>query len=238
MAERVDPIDVETKRWLMTLRELSVPEHSHTARAPSPAEVLRLLDLIDELANRCRQSERFLVDARTLPTDEFIALALDRRLYRVDLDTGYVYSCLSGARLGRSKTNGYLEAVFTVDRVGRSVLLHRVVAIACWGVDAVRGQQVAHLNHDKQDNRIANLKVMTVGAHYVYDRDQGRRRQVPLPALPCVLCGQTGGYLKRGPRPARSDGTHVGMPGPLCSCCYHRLWKRARKEREEKQHDA
>jgi hypothetical protein len=66
MAERVDPIDAETGRWLAAQRVRYDPSRAHLERGMAPVEVVRLLDLIDELANRCRQSERFLVDAATL----------------------------------------------------------------------------------------------------------------------------------------------------------------------------
>jgi hypothetical protein len=79
----------------------------HLAPGPSPADVLRLLDLIEDLAARWRAQERLMVDdIRRLPTDEFIARALEKGEYRVDLTEGRILSGATAAGPRRGRLDG------------------------------------------------------------------------------------------------------------------------------------
>jgi hypothetical protein len=226
----LEPYPPEVGRWLATLRERAQPQNSHLAPGPSPAEVLRLLDLIEDLAARWRAQERLLVDdIRRLPTDEFIARALEKGEYRVDLTEGKIISGSTARPIGRLRPHGYVEVRLTLEGISRVAHVHRIVAIAGWGVDAVRGKQIAHLNHNKADNRIANLKALSAEEHATYDYGAGARRSYRIGTL-CVRCGFRKGDGETRYRNRMTSGSLFGVNGPLCDNCYHVLWR----EREGK----
>lgn len=56
---------------------------------------------------------------------------------------------------------------------GDSFPLHRLLAIAEWGVDAVKGNHVHHKNGLKWDNRTDNLEILTPSEHAKMHYDNG-----------------------------------------------------------------
>lgn len=65
------------------------------------------------------------------------------------------------------------------------VLLHRVLMENHLGRLLSRGEVVHHLNHDKKDNRIENLEVMTAAEH---SREHAKDRPRKYVELVCPYC--------------------------------------------------
>jgi hypothetical protein len=85
-------------------------------------------------------------------------------LFRYDYETGVLYwrrrvnshvpkTLEAGAQ---NKSNGYLY----VKVHGRNYLVHRVVMLMCYGFYG-EGLEVDHINHVRDDNRLANLRFVT-----------------------------------------------------------------------------
>lgn len=64
-----------------------------------------------------------------------------------------------------SDVNGY--EFYRTERDGdeRKVLIHRLLAVAEYGLDAVKGKDVHHKNNIPWDNRLSNLELMTRPEH-------------------------------------------------------------------------
>lgn len=63
------------------------------------------------------------------------------------------------------REDGYEAWEYNYDGERASILVHRLVAVAEWGLDALRGNVVHHKNGVKWDNRPENLQLMTRGEH-------------------------------------------------------------------------
>jgi hypothetical protein len=61
--------------------------------------------------------------------------------------------------------NGYEQIVTSVNGQQEGVQIHRLVAVAEWGFDAVKDKVVHHRNGVKWDNRAENLRPMDNGEH-------------------------------------------------------------------------
>lgn len=129
----------------------------------------------------------------------------------------------------RTKSSGYQHINLYHDGHELTVGVHRVVAIWFCGAEAVAGKHIAHLNHDKTDNRKINLKPMTPQEHCDYDRDRRRATPPRTSWPPCADCGTPDGYTGGRPTPKRADGSKFGFSGSLCSTCWHRHYHHYRK---------
>jgi hypothetical protein len=79
---------------------------------------------------------------------------------RVNLETGHVFSAITGKKLGSTGAKGYLLITINYGR-GRGckkLPAHRVVCIAAHGPPPNPNAQVNHKNGKKQDNRPENLE--------------------------------------------------------------------------------
>jgi transposase len=159
---------------------------------------------------------------RALPTDAFAALLLRLGRYRVDLATGAVISGRTGRPMApqRNPRTGYDQVLLRYRPAARSVTVHRLVALAAWGVEAVRGRHIVHRDDDRTHNAAANLALVDPSA-----RNRG-------PVAPCARCGAPGGRARApggaGP-PARVSGTRFGIAGLLCAGCYDSLRRERRR---------
>lgn len=67
---------------------------------------------------------------------------------------------------------------------GRTYSLHRYVWEQAYG-PVPEGYVVHHVNHDKLDNRLENLQLMTHAEHSRHHNDRHPRRKI------CVTCGES-----------------------------------------------
>lgn len=67
---------------------------------------------------------------------------------------------------------------------GRRQLEHRWVMQQHLGRELLPTEQVHHINHDRLDNRIENLELVTSAEH-------GKRHTIHPTSKPCVICGKT-----------------------------------------------
>lgn len=70
--------------------------------------------------------------------------------------------------------DGHEHVTATIDSDSVSFQLHRLVGVAEWGMDAIRGKDVHHENRIPWDNRPENLELMEHGdhtRHHNEDRD-------------------------------------------------------------------
>ncbi len=107
--------------------------------------------------------------------DEIIQHLLDEGAIRVDLERGLVFSNRRRPRqpLGSIDKHGYLTSSVGYQGKLYSVLVHRIVAIAAYGVPGP-GLHVAHLNHAKTDNRAVNLAFVSPRENVRQSMEAGR----------------------------------------------------------------
>lgn len=175
------------------------------------------------------------------PLDDFVARLLAQGTYRVDLETGQIVSGYSGRPLSPSKKLGYRVVSFAEGGVSRKVRCHRVIAIALWGVDAVRGKDVGHDDGHRAHNDPANLWLPETRKQHM-DRDgvtalmieRGFKPVSNYP--PCAGCGDPEGVIRgKNKTPIRCSGKRFGIDGKLCYRCYTNL--RRKQKRQEARDD-
>ena len=77
--------------------------------------------------------------------------------------------------------NGYEQVVTTNDGEQVGVQIHRLVAVAEYGFDAVEGNVIHHKNEIKWDNRPCNIEPMSRKQHqqkHIQDRNRSKNGQV------------------------------------------------------------
>ena len=85
---------------------------------------------------------------------------------------------------------------------GRRMLEHRWVMEQHLGRALLRSEQVHHINHDRLDNRIENLEVLTSAEH-------GQRHTWRPVTKGCVVCGSTF-------TPHKTKRARAQTCGPIC----------------------
>lgn len=172
-----------------------------------------------------------------MKSNDIIAEALRRGLYRVDPEEGIVYGQRGQALACPPDRDGYLQVVLSIDGSHATVRAHRVVAAAAWGIAAICGRQVGHRDGNPANNRISNLWLpKSQREHYWYDNKvrPKPRKGAPIKThwLPCIRCGNPDGPPFYGRRtPARVTGAKFGVDGDLCWRCYRALDERVRRQR-------
>jgi hypothetical protein len=173
--------------------------------------------------------------------DDLISHALTSDRYEVDTATGTVIGPRGRPLACPPDRDGYRTLTIVSPDGQGTVRLHRLVAAAVWGVDAIRGVQVGHRNGDKDDNGAGNLWLPSSAMeHYHHDeRTSGPRYKGGAPARaswdPCVRCGAPDGPPHPGRKtgsPARVNGKKFEIDGELCWRCYRALHERERRRRK------
>ena len=179
-------------------------------------------------------------DMRELGLDDYIAWMLESGRYDVDIETGEVTNPRSGQALSPILNQaGYHEVNLVYNReVVRRVKVHRMVAVKKYGVDAVVGKHIAHLDSNKTHNHWSNLRPMTPTEHMAYDgicvKSYPHPPKTEWP--PCVRCGDPDGPYSNRRSPDRISGARFGIEGQLCRRCYGALQERERRAKaREKQ---
>lgn len=95
---------------------------------------------------------------------------------------------------------------------------HRIVAEQKIGRRLLPGEQVHHINGDKQDNRPENLEIMTSLAHHMVEhRSAGKALRMPGEDNPIVVCacgcGQNFRKYDNAGRPRKFISGHNTMRG-------------------------
>jgi transposase len=169
---------------------------------------------------------------RALPLDEYAALLLRLGRYRVDPATGAVVSAHTGRPMApqRNRETGYLQVQLSFSPVAvRLIAVHRLVAVAAWGAEAVRGRHVVHRDGDRAHNAVANLGLVDPPPRNRHPRPGDPAPAGP-PAASCARCGTTGGTVRApGRPPPRTSGARFGIDGGLCAVCYDGLHRRERR---------
>lgn len=94
-----------------------------------------------------------------MKTDEMALEAIQRGYIEVDVDSGFAYSMrFWGKRLGCINKGGYRVFTLHLDGLRKQIKLHRLIWIASNGLPP-KGSQIDHINRNKSDNRIVNLRL-------------------------------------------------------------------------------
>lgn len=94
-----------------------------------------------------------------MTTDEMCLEAIKRGYVTVDLMNGLAYAKrFAGKRMGSYDTKGYQVTTLSIDGEKKQVKLHRLLWIAENGL-LPTGSQIDHINRNKADNRISNLRL-------------------------------------------------------------------------------
>ena len=113
-----------------------------------------------------------------------------------------------------------LQGYIHIKYKGKWMRKHRVIASLILGRELARGEQVHHINHIKDDNRIENLVVLQSSTHrrlhmlnniHVRKNMDGRR---------CDICQTDKTNLQKTKRGLRPNWYGIGKGYTLCHKCY------------------
>lgn len=180
-----------------------------------------------------------------MEADDAIALVLQLDLYQPDLETGTLVGPSGRSLACPPDREGYRTVTLCLPDGGRrNVRLHRLVAAAGWGIEAIRGRQVGHKDGDTAHNWLGNLWLpATQAEHYAHDDAVSPKYKGGVAARttwpPCVRCGEPDGPVRgRAVTPSRTSGAAFGIDGDLCWRCYRALHERERRRRKRESADA
>lgn len=189
-------------------------------------EVAHVDNAVTKRVTRSKEDIEYL---ESLRLDEYVEWMIDNNYYSIEPETGQVMNCRTGKVLKwiiDSEGYPYVELVYS-RFLHRPIRIHRFIAIKTWGVAAVRGLHVAHLDRVKTHSVLSNLELKTPGDHNRYD---GNHQHAKESWPECTKCGDPNGIIRKGRKtPARYKAEVFGLVGELCSTCYMRLYLARRK---------
>lgn len=125
------------------------------------------------------------------------------------------YACASAARQGIVRPASEIKSKYrTVQRNGMTYLEHRWVMEQHIGRRLETWEQVHHINHNRFDNRIENLMIVTQEEHALLHSELPREK-------PCTECGRMFAPQKSRRRTAMTCGP----------ACYGKLRSKINKAR-------
>jgi DNA-binding XRE family transcriptional regulator len=71
-----------------------------------------------------------------------------------------------------TSNNGYERVASQLDGERDRILVHRLTAVAWFGIDAIEGKDVHHVNNIQWDNREDNLELLTPSEHMSLHNEQ------------------------------------------------------------------
>jgi len=92
-------------------------------------------------------------------TDILCQKILNEGLWVADPGSGSVYSNRCHRYIGGHDTKGYRVTTLHLDGVRKQIKLHRFIWISVNGIPS-EGTMIDHINRDKSDNRIINLRLV------------------------------------------------------------------------------
>lgn len=120
------------------------------------------------------------------------------------LDDGRIWSKYTNKFLTfKVAKNGYLQCTLTKDKKHYGFLVHRVIA-QCYIPNPNNLETVDHINNDKTDNRVENLRWMT------------RRENTTRAVSRAVLCVETGKTYLNAVEAGKETGIHFGNIRRVC----------------------
>lgn len=102
---------------------------------------------------------------------------------------------------------------------GHYVFEHILVMERYLGRHIKRDEVVHHINHNRQDNRIENLQLMTNGEH---SKHHNAERHKEIDKRLCNKCGQKTTVYRKDKSGYKSLYWFRNKDGWKCSKCYHR----------------
>lgn len=94
-----------------------------------------------------------------MKTDDLCLEIIKNKFWEVDLDRGVVFSNRASRLVGGLNTFGYRIATCHFNGCRKQIKIHRLVWIAKNGIPPL-GMVVDHINRNKSDNRISNLRLV------------------------------------------------------------------------------
>lgn len=100
------------------------------------------------------------LDTLPSPASEGLREIVAKR-FKVNRDAPSGLSRVSGKPVGYKKSSGYWNIHVSVNNKSHHLLAHRVIWELTYG-EIPSGMQIDHINRDRSDNRIENLRLVTM----------------------------------------------------------------------------
>ncbi len=101
-----------------------------------------------------------------MTSDEFVAHVLKLGAYRVDTEYAEIFNMTTGNRVTQHENaKGYKVVTLSCEGKVKTLLLHRVVMIAHYGLEACQGLEGHHMDERTTDNSHYNLRPLSDEEH-------------------------------------------------------------------------
>lgn len=184
IANRLDTSQATISRWMdrngietktpAEKREERGTHHRPTKEGPHTDE-----EWLRECYFEKKMSLEEMADEAGLESGVSIMKQMDR--YGIERRPNYVTRVLRnpGAGFIHANANGYEAIKHSVNDTTKQYKIHRLVAMAHFGIDAVKGKQVHHKNGIPWDNRPENIELVTQKEHSQIHAERGAYKGRP-----------------------------------------------------------